>query len=572
MNLLDMRTVISSYMLSNLICLIFIAVLWINNHKRFLGLGYWVADYFLQFLALVLIALRGMVPDFVSMTISNSMIIGGTLMIYIGLGLFIGKRKSQWYNYLFMIVFILLHAYYVIIRPNLDIRTIIFSSGLLFLCLQCAWLMLWHAIPDKHDYTRGVGLVFIFFCIISVERIITMMTLPSSGNDFFHSNITNSLSLLIYQMFFIILTFSLFSMVNRRIFARMERGITARERAEALLGVRLILWEYAADHSTRELMQKALDEIEALTNSRIGFYHFVEEETHALTLQAWSTATSQDFCKAEGAEMHYSIDQAGVWVDCIYQRQPVIHNDYASLPHRKGMPAGHAEVIRELVVPTMRAGKIVSILGVGNKPTEYDENDIELVAYIADVIWTIVLQKRAAEKITQLNNKLEQLAMTDELTGLANRRAFFILGSHEVKQAARYQLPLSLIMLDIDKFKDINDNHGHETGDLILQMLAKTIKKGIRGVDVAARLGGEEFAVLLPSTHAAGAAVTAERLRLAVMKKYILHQGRKIAITISAGVAEYNKEKSDLDILLRNADVAMYQAKEEGRNQVVVFE
>ena len=132
--------------------------------------------------------------------------------------------------------------------------------------------------------------------------------------------------------------------------------------------------------------------------------------------------------------MHYPIQEAGVWVDCVHQRKPVIHNDYASLTHRKGLPDGHAEVIRELVVPTMRNGKVVAILGVGNKPTEYDWQDIELVSYIADLVWEIVEQKRAGEQIRHLNIQLEHLAMTDDLTGLANRRAFFIKGTDEIKE------------------------------------------------------------------------------------------------------------------------------------------
>jgi diguanylate cyclase (GGDEF)-like protein/PAS domain S-box-containing protein len=155
-------------------------------------------------------------------------------------------------------------------------------------------------------------------------------------------------------------------------------------------------------------MQQALDEIGHATASPIGFYHFVEPDQKTLSLQAWSTRTEKEFCKAEGKGMRYSIDQAGVWVDCVRQRKPVIHNDYASLPHRKGLPDGHAEVIRELVVPVLRQERVVSILGVGNKPTDYDDKDVELVAYIADVVWEIVRRKRAEEKLLQLSRAVEQ--------------------------------------------------------------------------------------------------------------------------------------------------------------------
>jgi len=188
----------------------------------------------------------------------------------------------------------------------------------------------------------------------------------------------------------------------------VTRDISERKRAEEIIRLRLQLLEFAADHSLTELMQRALDEIGALTRSPIGFYHFVEADQKTLSLQAWSSRTREEFCKAEGAGMHYDIDQAGVWVDCVRQRRPVIHNDYTALPHRKGMPPGHAEVKRELVVPTMADGRIVAILGVGNKPVDYDEQDVTLVAYVADVIWNIIERKRAEEALQQSKALLER--------------------------------------------------------------------------------------------------------------------------------------------------------------------
>ncbi len=199
----------------------------------------------------------------------------------------------------------------------------------------------------------------------------------------------------------------------------VTRDITERKRTEDIIQVRLQLLEFAADHSLTELMQRALDEIGGLTRSPIGFYHFVEADEKTLSLQAWSARTLQEFCKTEGAGLHYPIDQAGVWVDCVRQRKPVIHNDYMALPHRRGMPPGHAEIKRELVVPTLAGGRIVAILGVGNKPVDYDERDVALVAYVADVIWTIVERKRAEEQLRENNALLEQMFET-----LADRERF----------------------------------------------------------------------------------------------------------------------------------------------------
>jgi diguanylate cyclase (GGDEF)-like protein/PAS domain S-box-containing protein len=187
--------------------------------------------------------------------------------------------------------------------------------------------------------------------------------------------------------------------------------ITERKRNEALSQIRFNLLEFAAEHSLNEFMQKALDEIGLFTNSAIGFYHFIEPDQKTISLQAWSTRTLEEFCKAEGKGTHYAIDKAGIWADCIKQGKPIIHNDYAALPaaHRKGFPDGHAEVIRDLVVPVFRGGKVVSILGIGNKPSDYTEKDVAAVAYIADVVWEIVKRKQTEQSLNEMNSRLRLL-------------------------------------------------------------------------------------------------------------------------------------------------------------------
>jgi two-component system cell cycle sensor histidine kinase/response regulator CckA len=192
--------------------------------------------------------------------------------------------------------------------------------------------------------------------------------------------------------------------------------ITERKRAEKLIIIRMTLLEYAAVHSTEELLRKTLDEVSEMTNSFIGFYHFVEDVEVTLNLQAWSTRTINEFCRAEGKGLHYGIDKAGVWVDCVHERKPVIHNDYSALHHRKGTPPGHAPVIRELVVPVMRSDRTVAILGVGNKPSDYTEKDAEIVSYLADVAWEIIQRKLVEEERIRLITAIEQSAETVVMT------------------------------------------------------------------------------------------------------------------------------------------------------------
>jgi PAS domain S-box-containing protein len=187
------------------------------------------------------------------------------------------------------------------------------------------------------------------------------------------------------------------------------RDITERKHAETLVRIRMSLMECANGHTLEQLLQKTLDELSALVDSPVGFYHFVEHDQKTLSLQAWSSKTLKDFCAIEGRGMHYGIDKAGVWVDCVRERRPVIHNDYASLPHRTGLPPGHSPVIRELVVPIMRDGLVVAILGVGNKPADYTATDVDTVAYLADVAWEIAQHKRAEERLTKTMHEKEAL-------------------------------------------------------------------------------------------------------------------------------------------------------------------
>ncbi|MFZ1730685.1 MAG: PAS domain S-box protein [Bacteroidota bacterium] len=175
--------------------------------------------------------------------------------------------------------------------------------------------------------------------------------------------------------------------------------VTGIKRSETILASRQHLLQYSEQHSVADLLTKTLDEIEKLTASRIGFYHFLEEDQTTLSLQAWSSNTISAMCSAKGDATHYKISEAGVWVDCVRAKRPVVHNDYASLTHRKGLPSGHTPVIRELVVPVFRKDRIVAILGVGNKSVDYTDTDVECVANLADFAWDMVERKQIEDEL-----------------------------------------------------------------------------------------------------------------------------------------------------------------------------
>jgi PAS domain S-box-containing protein len=212
----------------------------------------------------------------------------------------------------------------------------------------------------------------------------------------------------------------------------LARDVTERMRREIANLARLSLVEFAENHTWDELLEETLNQAEILTDSLIGFYHFVEADQETLWLQNWSTRTKKEFCRAEGKGSHYDLNLAGVWADCLRQRRPVVHNDYSSLPGKKGLPPGHAIVVREMTVPVIRGGLIKAILGVGNKVTDYTQKDIDAVSLIADLAWDIAERKRAEEalamnsrllsKLSRFSIELSMLSSEDDIEAFISRR------------------------------------------------------------------------------------------------------------------------------------------------------
>ena len=185
--------------------------------------------------------------------------------------------------------------------------------------------------------------------------------------------------------------------------------IQQRTQTENILQARLRLIQYANTHTLDELLQVILDEIETLTSSTIGYFYFLESDQQTSWLSVWSTNTLRNMSTSTSQEDRGEVDQAGILGDCIRERQPVIHNDYASLTHHKGLSQGHMTVTREMAIPIMRDGKIVAILGMGNKPQDFTTSDVELVSTLADFAWDAVGQKQAREALRESEEKFRTL-------------------------------------------------------------------------------------------------------------------------------------------------------------------
>lgn len=193
-------------------------------------------------------------------------------------------------------------------------------------------------------------------------------------------------------------------------------------------------------------------------------------------------------------------------------------------------------------------------------------DDEELVARVKVHLKIKALQDELREK----NLRLEELSNTDGLTKVVNRRHLMELLDLEFTRARRYNSTLSFVMVDVDHFKTINDKHGHQTGDEALTAVAGVLRQDLRRNDVVGRYGGEEFSLLLPETVGEGAKVVAERYRKRIEEYDLVTKAGTLKLSASFGVAELAPDMPDIDALVRRADAAMYQAKHEGRNRVIV--
>jgi two-component system cell cycle response regulator len=176
---------------------------------------------------------------------------------------------------------------------------------------------------------------------------------------------------------------------------------------------------------------------------------------------------------------------------------------------------------------------------------------------------------RTIRELEASRRALAEQATTDPLTRLKNRRAFYQEGKHSLALSLRNNTPMSLMLLDLDHFKQINDTYGHQAGDKVLIAIAGLLARMSRAVDTVARVGGEEFAIVLPGTGRDGATVLAERIRTTIEKAPFQAHGEPLTLTISIGVATYGTDAADtIDGLLKVADRRLYTAKKEGRNRV----
>jgi len=339
--------------------------------------------------------------------------------------------------------------------------------------------------------------------------------------------------------------------------------VERQEEAERLLIEYRTLYELGLKLASTDHLDKlfglVVESATRLTHTPAGSLSIFDEEQGEMVLVA-SAGFSKRFSKVR----RWKVRKGGLTSHILNQKGPLIvanmkaHSQFNSQTIRQ-------EGIQALGAVTLSAeGKIIGILCVNDfQPRRFTPREVSLLSLLSTIAAITILKTNMLE-----NTRL--LAITDELTGLFNHRHFVESLQSELSRARRYRQPLSLIMVDIDNFKQYNDLNGHLRGNDVLRKVGELIRRSTREVDVPARYGGEEFAVIMPVTDRKRARILAERLRIAIAKFPFPHRETQPggSVTVSIGVASSPPDAFQPHLLVEKADQALYEAKARGRNRV----
>jgi diguanylate cyclase (GGDEF)-like protein len=273
-----------------------------------------------------------------------------------------------------------------------------------------------------------------------------------------------------------------------------------------------------------------------------------------------------DFYSSLGPTGDCKTEVRGIIKKVFKELTPLRTENIKEVPDFHGFPDKHPDISSLLIVPIMLRRKAIGVLAVSDK-----KGSCSFSSEDEDLLLTLAFHSAFAIEKVNLHEGIVKMASTDGLTELNNHRAFQERLNEEIERAKRFGNKISLLMMDIDHFKEFNDTYGHVCGDEALKRIACTLTENIRTVDFAARYGGEEFAIILPEIPLEGAMVVAERIREAVEKQTLRLNGKEAKITLSIGVASFPDHALNRKDFIERSDKALYLAKGSGRNKVCAY-
>jgi diguanylate cyclase (GGDEF)-like protein len=342
---------------------------------------------------------------------------------------------------------------------------------------------------------------------------------------------------------------------ERLLVAEHEQRLLAETLAEVTLAITsLISHEAVLDEILRQVQR-----VVPYTTANIALW-----EDDALRVARWR---GYEALGGEGlvSSLVQTLDDLTVDLDAIQSRQPLVVSDTQQEPRWVVFP-DTAWIRSYLAIPICLHDHVLGLLRLdGDTPGGFSVEDARKLQPLANAA-AIALEN------ARLFGEVQRMAITDGLTGIYNRRHFFELAERELNRARRLNQPLAAIMLDVDRFKRVNDTYGHAVGDQVLRFVAERCTESVRSIDILGRYGGEEFAIILLATDLSGGHRVAERLRRSVADTSVPTEKGDLTVTISLGVASISPDDDDVASLLNRADAAMYAAKQAGRNRVAVVD
>lgn len=335
---------------------------------------------------------------------------------------------------------------------------------------------------------------------------------------------------------------------------------------------------FLLDKSLTSACARMFEPLLQLTESQFGFIGLVHhDETGQPFLQvpsisniSWDQPTSDWYARHIGsAEGLRFANLDNLFGHVVTHNTVVCTNQIAQHPASRGTPKGHPVLEAFLGIPLRFDGKVVGMIGLGNRIEGYDEQMVAVLDPLVNTLGTLIHAREIEERRVRAEQQLADQASHDSMTGLSNRGRCFDVAREMVARARRYQEPLTLAIFDLDHFKQVNDRFGHAMGDEVIRTFAHVMLRSLRDTDVAARIGGEEFVALLPATSLADAQVALERIRAATEAALIESEGQRVPITVSIGACAWQPDLESVDAWLARADDALYEAKHQGRNRIV---
>ncbi len=356
---------------------------------------------------------------------------------------------------------------------------------------------------------------------------------------------------------------------HRDITERKEAEILQFKQGQLLAFVNKARAAYLVDHDLPNACQEILPELIDIADSQFAFIGQLVKQNdknrlfiHAISELSWNSASEKLIELYKGRQLYFdSFDN--LFGEVIKTGEEVISNRMKVHTSSRGTPGGHPPIFSFLGLPIYIQERLVGMIGLANKAENYTQKDVAFLQPLLDALSGLYYAVELEQARTEAEERLKHWAMTDTLSGLSNRRAF-IEYCHGLEH---HRKPYAIAIFDIDHFKAVNDTYGHEAGDQVICHIAKCMRSHIRTDDFVARMGGEEFAVIINDTDQANAHRILENIRIYIETHPVDWEGEPISVTVSIGANWYDEANAKiLSRHLQEADRALYLAKNRSRN------